>query len=320
MAGSLRDIRLFVAAYEERSFTAAAEREHATQSGVSQHIRNLEDSFNVKLFLRDKGRVTPSPAGDVYYQHCIEVLRAHEAAARSVRHFTGGFAGEITVGLMPTMTRCTLTPALARFVESHPNTAVRVLEGYSATLTELVRAGELDFAIVPAIEGQPGLRSEPFLRTTEVLVSNRRSGLRHLSPVRLADLAPLKLVLGTHANVRRRTLEAHCAAHGIAVARMVELDAMLGTLDFVARTDWLTVLPAIMMANEIEHPRVTVSPIVDPSLALDLAMIEPSRKMLTPAAKVFYGMLKEAAEELNRHWLHTIGAEAHLAAEPQDVD
>ena len=83
---------------------------------------------------------------------------------------------------------------------------------------------------------------------------------------------------------------------------------MLGTLDFVARTDWLTVLPAIMMANEIENPRLTVNPIVDPSLTLDLAMIEPSRRMLTPAARVLYEMLKESAEELNRHWLHTIGA------------
>ncbi|HIC67388.1 MAG TPA: LysR family transcriptional regulator, partial [Paracoccus sp.] len=44
---SLRDISIFVAAYEERSFTAAAERENATQSGVSQHMRNLEYMLGV---------------------------------------------------------------------------------------------------------------------------------------------------------------------------------------------------------------------------------------------------------------------------------
>jgi LysR family transcriptional regulator, nitrogen assimilation regulatory protein len=41
MSESLRQIRLFVAAYEEGSFTAAAHRENATQSGVSQHIHQL---------------------------------------------------------------------------------------------------------------------------------------------------------------------------------------------------------------------------------------------------------------------------------------
>ena len=53
MAGSLRDMRLFVAAYEERSFTAAARRENATQSGVSQHIRKLEGALGVHLFRRE---------------------------------------------------------------------------------------------------------------------------------------------------------------------------------------------------------------------------------------------------------------------------
>lgn len=57
MTESLRDIRIFVAAYEERSFTAAAVREHATQSGVSQHIRKLEEGFRVRLFSREKGQV-----------------------------------------------------------------------------------------------------------------------------------------------------------------------------------------------------------------------------------------------------------------------
>jgi LysR family transcriptional regulator, nitrogen assimilation regulatory protein len=63
MSESLRDMRLFVAVYEERSFTAAAAREKSTQPGVSQHIRKLEDRLGVKLFARE-GAVLPTPAGD----------------------------------------------------------------------------------------------------------------------------------------------------------------------------------------------------------------------------------------------------------------
>ena len=91
--GSFRDIRLFVAAYEERSFTAAAKRENATQSGVSQHIRKLEDSLRVKLFVRDKGRVVPTPAGDSYYRHCIELLHTHAKATTAVRRHGTGLDG-----------------------------------------------------------------------------------------------------------------------------------------------------------------------------------------------------------------------------------
>ncbi|MBA2965006.1 MULTISPECIES: LysR family transcriptional regulator [Ramlibacter] len=70
MVPSLREIRLFVAVCEEQSFTAAAVREHATQSGVSQHIKNLEDRLGVRLLDRQEG-VRPTPAGTAYYLRCL---------------------------------------------------------------------------------------------------------------------------------------------------------------------------------------------------------------------------------------------------------
>ncbi len=302
MSRSVRDIRLFIAAYEERSFTAAAARENATQSGVSQHIRKLEETFGVHLFSREKGRVVPTPAGDSYYRRCLDVLRAHEAADRAVRDYAAGFEGEIVVGLMPTMTRCVLAPVLARFIAAHPNMVVRVVEGYSAVLTQQAQAGELDFAVVPAFSGGAGLKSRLFLRTPEVLVSSARSALRHLQPVRLADLGPLKLVVPGKANTRRRLLETYFASNGVAIERLLELDAMLGTLDFVGRTDWVTVLPGIMMAEEGEPRLFNVNPIVAPTFSLDLVLIEPSRRSLSAGAEAFLDMLTGEAVQLNRRW------------------
>lgn len=103
-AVSLRDMRLFVAVHEERSFTAAASREHATQSGVSQRIGKIEARFGVKLFLRETGSVVPTPAGENYYRHCLAVLRSNDAAVRSLMQFERGLEGRTTIGLMPTMT------------------------------------------------------------------------------------------------------------------------------------------------------------------------------------------------------------------------
>lgn len=302
MSSSLRDIRLFVAAFEERSFTAAARREHATQSGVSQHIRKLEDTLDTKLFARDKGRVVPTPAGDKYYRHCIELLNTYAKATSAVRKQGAGLAGNVVAGLMPTMTRCVLAPALARFLDEHPNVIARVVEGYSAPLTEQVQAAELEFAIVPAFAGAPGLKSRLFLRTPEVLVSGPKSPLTHMSPVRLSDIEPLKLVVPSKANTRRRLIETYLASNGIAVDRLLELDAMLGTLDFVARTDWMAILPGVMMANEARSRQFTVNPIAGPSFGLDLVLIEPARQPLSPAATAFLDVLEEESVRLNRLW------------------
>jgi LysR family transcriptional regulator, nitrogen assimilation regulatory protein len=302
MLESLRDIRLFVAVYEERSFTAAAMREHATQSGVSQHIRKVESRFGVKLFSRGASSVLPTPAGDSYYRHCIEVLRANEAATRALMTFGVGLEGQITVGLMPTMTRCAMAPALAGFMNANPNVFVRIVEAYSATLTQQVRAGELNFAVVPAFADVVGLRSRLLARTPEVLVSSGNLGTDHLRPVRLSALGPLKIVVPSRQNTRRQTLETYFLSHDVRVERLLELDAMLGTLDLVASTDWVTILPGVMMANDATRTGYVINPLAEPALETDLVLIEPARQPLSPAAEIFLSMLERETRRLNEVW------------------
>jgi LysR family nitrogen assimilation transcriptional regulator len=303
MVGSLQDIRLFVAAYEERSFTGAARREHATQSGVSQHVQKLEKSFQISLFKRDKGQVAPTPAGDQFYRNCLEVLRAHDAATKGMNVFSGGLEGEIAVGLMPTMTRCVLAPALVRCTEAHPNAVMRIVEGYSSVLTDLVQSGKLDFAIVPATAGIAGVKSRLFLRTPEVLVGAKAHTTRRtLEPVRSADLGALRLVVPSRANTRRQSIETYFTSNGVGIDRLIELDAMLGTLDLVARSEWVAVLPGIMMASEQEPDALTINPLAGPPLILDLMLIEPARRSISPLAAAFFDILETEARRINRRW------------------
>ena len=312
MSESLRDLRLFVAAYEERSFTAAAVRENATQSGVSQHIRKIEDRLGVSLFQRAPGTVVPTPAGDNYYRRSVELLRAYELANRTARSFGAGLEGNVAVGLMPTMTRRALAPALARFAEANPNATVHVVEAYSATLNQQVRSGELAFAIVPASAGTAGIRTRPFLRTPELLVTRAGSALVHLKPTRLAELDPLKLVVPGVQHTRRQAIEAYLTSNGVRPERMLELDAMFGTLGLVATTDWAAILPGIMMGTgDADGPRrYTASPLADPPLMLDLVLIEPSRHAMPAVAEAFLQVLEEEAIEANRTWEEILGPPA----------
>jgi LysR family transcriptional regulator, nitrogen assimilation regulatory protein len=86
------------------------------------------------------------------------------------------------------------------------------------------------------------------------------------------------------------------------VERLLELDAMLGTLDFVAQTDWVTILPAIMMADEPRRRQFAVNRIVDPAFELDLVLIEPSRRAMSLAAAAFFAVLEEETARLNQRW------------------
>src|SRR5512142_2597720 len=239
MAGiALRQVRAVIAVCEEGSFTRAAERENATQSGISQHVAAVERALKVKLFERTTGGITPTPAGLRYYKRCVEAVGTLEHAAEEARSLAGEVTGELRIGLMPTFTRAVLAPVLDDFVPRCPEVRLHIVEGYSGLLTEMVLDDELDFAVVPAYEGTVGLKSRLLVRDREMLISGPKRGLAPLAPLRLSECKPLKIVLPGPDNIRRRNLETYFQSHGVEIEAKLELDAMIGTLEFVARSDW----------------------------------------------------------------------------------
>lgn len=290
---SLRQIRSFVAVYEEGSFTSAARREGATQSGISQHIKQLESELGAALLERNGRDVEPTLAGKLYYRECVEVLKKLEAAQQSVA--VNHVRGAIRVGLMPTFTRSVLAPALDKFLGSAPGSEISVIEAYSGVLTDMVLKGGLDFAVVPAFEGATGISHRLLARDREMLVSAKRDN--NLKPVKLSEFGPLKVVLPGLQNTRRRNIETYFSANGVAVAQRLELDAMMGTLQFVAASDWVAILPFVMMVSDLDEGRFDVRPLEDPPLYSEFVLIEPARKVMSPAAALFADILKMEAEQ-----------------------
>lgn len=290
---SIRQIRSFVAVCEEASFTAAARRERATQSGLSQHIKQLELELGTTLLDRKKTQVTPTAAGRIYYRECVEVLHKLDTARQHVANQP--LIGDVRVGLMPACTRSLLKPALLSFVTEAPLCNLSVFEAYSGVLTDKVAEGALDFAIVPAFEGRVGISINLLTRDREVLVRSRQLHKDHLRPVRLADAAPLKIVLPAPQNTRRRNIETYLRANSVEVAHRLELDAMMGTMQLIEQSDWAAILPFSMVVSDIDRDQYEIRPIIDPPFYSELVFIAPAQKALSPGAQRFADLLKAEA-------------------------
>ena len=310
----LRQIRAVIAVCEEGSFTRAAQRENATQSGISQHVAAVERTLKVKLFERTTGAVTPTPAGLRYYKRCVEAVGTLEHAAEEARSLAGEVTGELRIGLMPTFTRAVLAPVLDDFVPRCPEVRLHIVEGYSGMLTEMVLDDELDFAVVPAYEGTVGLRSRLLVRDREMLISGPRRGLVPLSPIRLADCAPLKFVLPGPDNTRRRNLETYFQTHGVEVAALLEMDAMIATLEFVARSDYVTILPSVISVNDIGRDELMVNPIVSPELHAEFVVIQPTRRTLSTQARMFLQRFEAEVAHIHDVWDEAIAGPAKRKA------
>ncbi|MGA7386690.1 MAG: LysR family transcriptional regulator [Pseudolabrys sp.] len=298
----LRQIRAVIAVCEEGSFTRAAQRENATQSGISQHVAAVERVLKVKLFERTTGGVTPTPAGMRYYKRCVEAVGTLEHAAEEARSRAGEVSGELRIGLMPTFTRAVLAPVLDDFVPRCPEVRLHIVEGYSALLTEMVLDDVLDFAVVPAFEGTIGLKSRMLVRDREMMISGPRAGFTPLASLRLAECRPLKIVVPGPDNIRRRNLETYFQAHGVEIAAILEMDAMIATLEFVARSDWVTILPSVISVNDIGRGELIVNPIAEPELHAEFVVVQPTRRTLTTQARLFLQRFEAEVAHIHDVW------------------
>jgi len=316
---NLRQLAAFVGIYEEGSFSRAAERLAATQSGLSMQIRKMEDRLGLRLFDRSARGVTPTEAGRHLYGVAVEILHRLDAAERDLRNLSGRVSGPLAVGLMPTFTRGVLAPVLSDLIADHPDVTLRVIEGYSALLVDMVAAGELDFAVVPHPVKRDGLRVEPFGRDREILVTRAGGARPHLAPVALAEIASMKLVLPLRGNARRDRLDAAFAVSGLVPAATLDMDAMIATLDFVARSDYATILPATICTADLAGAERWLHPIVDPALRVSYELISPATRALSPAARAFLARLRTAHAESDARWSSLdAGGQATRAGQPEN--
>lgn len=291
----LTQLQYLVAICEEGSFTAAAKRVNATQSGLSMQIKDLEERLGVRLFERSIAGVTPTLAGQTLYRRATRILREVSAINNDVDGLRGIITGKVHAGFMPTFTYGILGPVLGQFARKYPLVDVKITEAYSAVLSEEVAKGNIDFAVVPSGHDIPGLRSADLASDVEVFVTSNRTDRSHLEPVNFAECEPLMLVLPRSVNARRNKIDAYIQTFNIPVREVVEFDAMMATLDLVTQSEWTTILPGCLCYPDIDCSARKLHPIVHPPLTVDYVLIQPAAKTISLPAEV---LMEETTREI----------------------
>ncbi|MEP2780865.1 MAG: LysR family transcriptional regulator [Pseudoruegeria sp.] len=292
----IQQLKFFVAVYEEGSFSAGAIRVNATQSGLSMHVRQLEQRYGVTLLNRSSTGAEPTEAGRTFYKMALETLNAAARAEETLKELSGAVSGHIDVGLMPTFTGSILSATLLRFAQEYRHVRVSIHEAYSAVLSEQVAEGLLDFAIVPAVSSDLGLDTVRMAKDRECLVCASNNEILHQAKHGLKDLEPLRIVLPAKVNARRPRIEQYLAVNGIKVAETMELDAMLGTLDMVANSEWVSILPGILGRADRKGAIRRFIPLSDPPLDVEYMRISHKARPLNRAAQAFLDTLQEELE------------------------
>ncbi len=301
MSVSIKQLKAFVAVVEEKSFSLAAERLNATQSGMSMLVQNLELSIGKKLLERIPGNMRLTDSGKDFYKYSLDILKLMEKALIDTKSSTEKFTGTIDCGLMPTFTRSALPITLSKFLKENPKVEFKITEAYSGVLEEMVRSNKIEFAIVPSVKSTLGLNVQFVSKDINLLVSKKNSTFQHLKPIKVQELKKydLEIILPSPGNSRRIAINQYMSTHGIRPKSILEMDGMIGTLEMVAYSDWCSILPAALCDLDIDGTSRTLSPLDNPSLITDYVLITSASRELSPVTKFFSEKICEEIKNIS---------------------
>ena len=302
MSVSIKQLKAFVAVVEEKSFSLAAERLNATQSGMSMLVQNLEISIGKQLINRFPGKMVLTDSGLTFYDYSIDILKLMEKALIKVKSNTKELTGSFNCGLMPTFTRSSLPNTLTQFLTDNPKVDIKITEAYSGVLEEMVRSNKLEFAIVPSVKNPIGLNVEFISSDINLLVTSKNSLFKHLEPINLSSVKNIKIILPGPENSRRVAINEYFATHNINVIKKLEMDGMIGTLQMIATSDWSAILPAALCHLDLSGETRTLSPLISPNLITDYVMITSASKELSPVAELFSKKICKEIKNLSKNF------------------
>jgi len=137
-------LKIFIAAAENRSFTKTAEQYFMTQAAVTQHIQALESTMGCELFDRRKRPMQLTSAGKTFYSDAKNLLRQLDLAVLRTKDAAAGGSGSLHIGFLKGYERSDLSVFSKRFRRAHPNTFLTFERRSSDQLAAGLLQGDFD--------------------------------------------------------------------------------------------------------------------------------------------------------------------------------
>jgi DNA-binding transcriptional LysR family regulator len=169
---SLDQVRTFVAAVEEGSFSGAARRLGRAQSVVSKTLGNLEAQLGVILFDRSAKKPVLTEAGSALLPEARSVAGSIDLFKARARDLAGGLEPELAVAIDVMFPIEVLTHAIGTFEREFPHTALRLEVEAMGAVIQPVIDGRAAFAVAGTLPlVPPGLVQERLIAVRMVAVA-----------------------------------------------------------------------------------------------------------------------------------------------------
>src|SRR5579871_6398685 len=135
------------------NITAAAQKLHTSQPGVSKQIKLLEDELGFQIFVREGRNLTRiTPAGQQVIERALRILQEANSIRSLSTELRDENKGSLSIGTTHTQARYVLPDVIREFRTRYPQVRLNLHQGTSEQIAEMAASDRIDCAIATGSE------------------------------------------------------------------------------------------------------------------------------------------------------------------------
>jgi LysR family transcriptional regulator, hydrogen peroxide-inducible genes activator len=243
---TLQQLEYAVAIAQWGSFVTAADKCFVTQPTLSMQVKKLEEEAGITLFDRSRQPVALTDAGKIFIAQAKVVLRENKRLREVVASAKGDLAGEIRIGIIPTVAPYLLPLFAGAFTKKYPEVSLVVNELTTENLIRALKEETIDCGILATPLHEPQLHEHHLFNEPFVAYLPKKSPLWKLRTLRAEDIDANDIWLLADGHCMRNQVLQLCAARNEKPAGL-RLNYQSGSIETLRRMvdlgHGMTILP-----------------------------------------------------------------------------
>ncbi|OAQ38550.1 transcriptional regulator [Pedobacter psychrophilus] len=233
-----------------RSFVLAAEKCFVTQPTLSMQIQKLEEQLEVKLFDRSRQPVIPTEIGIEVIEQARILLQESYKIKEIIEERKGELAGELKIGVIPTIAPYLLPQVIGGFMEKYPKVKLTISELTTETIIQQLKVNLLDCGILATPLHENGLTERPVFYENFVSYLSKHSPIFKKKAITTNDLDVDNLWLLNEGHCMRNQVLNICKHKNSNGAKLEYNTGSIETLiKMVDLNDGITILPELSLQD-----------------------------------------------------------------------
>ena len=280
-----------------RHFRRAAAHLGISQPSLSTQLGNLEADLGVKLFDRTKKPIEPTRVGEQVIGQARIIMGEAERLKLIVQGIVGEMAGQLRIGILPTLAPYLVPLTLARYSARHENVALEVHEMSEKHIVEQLKRGQLDAGIVTTSHASRGIVELPLFEEPLCCYISEGHRLYKRKKLKPADLVLEELWLLKEGNPLRDQVISMCSLdQQIQANKMTmtfESDSVEALKRLVESGHGMTVVPRLSLESPAPFKPEFVRTFMPPAPDRTVRMVYASTLLQEHLAMVLADEIKE---------------------------